>query len=317
MASRVDFNDGADLLKKQGRQSETKGQDAGASSFLLQHAGDNEGGVMSPDTISRITPTGVETLPINHPDRVRPKFDFGKGWKHLRILVKDKDRTDELFGVLDSMPWRAVGEEAAAFLATDRGKHIYQTEPYLPDILDDHARLRQMPKGSFADIYCNFMESEGLTAAGLIEEANVYRKDSAILEDGIEWYNNRLRDTHDILHVLTGYGRDTLGEQCLLAFLFDQRPSPGHLFLGWLGTLLMKMKLPTKAPVLRAFLQARRNGRLTQRIVEQPILDLLPLPIEEVRRRLNILEPTTYHQALDIWEGEGVDPHALLGRQPA
>ena len=59
------------------------------------------------------------------------------------------------------------------------------------------------------------------------------------------------------------------------------------------------------------------SDRLTQRIVEQPILDLLPLPIEEVRRRLNILEPTTYHQALNIWEGEGVNPHALLGQQPA
>ena len=77
----------------------------------------------------------------------------------------------------------------------------------------------------------------------------------------------------------------------------------------------MKAKLKTKAPVLRALLQARRHGRLTQRIVEQPLLELLPLPMEEVRRRLSIREPSYYLQALEIWRSEGIDPHALLGKQ--
>ncbi len=283
--------------------------------FLLRAAGGDEGGTLGPNTIARRTGDGLEVLPIIHPDRRRPRFDFAKAWSHFSILVKDKDRTDELFGVLDALPWRGVGEEAAAFISSDAGQRIYQSEPYLPDILDDHAFLRQMPKGSFAHTYCDFMESEGLTAAGLIEEANVTRKGMVKLRDGVEWYNDRLRDTHDILHVLTGYGRDTLGEQCVLAFLFHQRPSPGHLFLAWAGTLLMKAKLKTKAPVLRALLQARRHGRLTQRIVEQPILELLPLPMEEVRRKLSIPEPTLYLQALEIWRSEGIDPHALLGQQ--
>ncbi|MEP0391355.1 MAG: Coq4 family protein [Erythrobacter sp.] len=293
------------------------GNTGAASAFLLNDTGGTEGGTLPPNVISRVTPNGVENLPIVHNDRRRPQFDFGKALRHLKILVKDKDRTDELFGVLDALPWRGVGEAAAEFLSTDLGRKIYQSEPYLPAILDDHETLQKMPKGSFADVYCNFMEAEGLSAAGLIEEANVYRKDLVKLEDGVEWYNDRLRDTHDILHVLTGYGRDTLGEQSLLAFLFDQRPSPGHLFLGWLGTVLMKAKLKTKAPFFRAFLQARRDGRLTQRIVEQPILELLPLPMDEVRRKLNIPEPTKYLKVLDIWRSEGIDPHALLGKQNA
>lgn len=273
---------------------------------------------LGPDQLVRRMADGrIDIRPAIHPDRQRPRLDFAKAWKHFSILVKDKDRTDELFGVLDALPWRGVGEEAAAFLATDAGRAIYQSEPYLPDILDDHAYLRQMPKGSFADTYCDFMEREGLTAAGLIEEANVTRQGAVKLHDGVEWYNERLRDTHDILHVLTGYGRDTLGEQCVLAFLFHQRPSPGHLFLAWAGTLLMKAKLRTKAPVLRALLQARRHGRLTQRIVEQPILELLPLPMEEVRRRLSIPEPGYYLEALEVWRSEGVDPHTLLGKQNA
>ena len=30
---------------------------------------------------------------------------------------------------------------------------------------------------------------------------------------------DRLRDIHDLQHVMTGYGRDTLGELCLLSFM--------------------------------------------------------------------------------------------------
>ena len=81
--------------------------------------------------------------------------------------------------------------------------------------------------------------------------------------------------------------------------------------------LLMKAKLRTKAPFFRAYLQARRDGQVTQRLAEQPIRELLPLPLEEVRRRLNIPEPTKYLKVLEIWRSEGINPHALLGKQDA
>jgi ubiquinone biosynthesis protein COQ4 len=159
------------------------------------------------------------------------------------------------------------------------------------------------------------MESEGLSAAGMVEASGDTRNGLPMLPDGVEWYGDRLRDTHDILHILTGYGRDPLGEQCVLAYLYHQRPSPGHLAVAWAGTLLMKLKLKSRAPVLRALLEARRHGKLTQRIVEQPIRELLPLPLTEVRRRLNVREPRRYRQVLDTWRAEGIDPHAFLARQ--
>lgn len=282
-------------------------------SFLLREGGGDEGGTVGPNTIARRTSKGVEVLPIIHPERQRPRFDFAKALRHFRVIVKDKERTDEVFGYFDALPWRDVGDVAAAFLNTDTGRAIYQDEPFLPDMLDDHATLRSMPEGSFAQAYCDFMEAEGLTAYGIVEEANVTRKGVTRIDDGVEWYNDRLRDVHDIIHVLTGYGRDTLGEQCLFVWQSHQRPCPGRLSISWIAMLLMKAKLRTKAPFFRAYLQARRDGQLTQRLAEQPIRDLLPLPLEEVRRRLNIPEPTKYLRVLEIWRSEGVDPHALLG----
>lgn len=287
------------------------------SPFLLRQAGGDEGGTLGPGTIARMVEGQLETLPITHPDRVRPKFDFLKAWRHFSVIVKDKERTDEIFGYFDALPWRDVGEAAAAFLATDLGRQIYQSEPFLPDILDDHATLRLMPKGSFADAYCNFMVAEGLTAYGIVKESEVTRKGVVRIDDGVEWYNDRLRDVHDIIHVLTGYGRDTLGEQCLFVWQSHQRPCPGRLSISWIAMLLMKAKLKTKAPFFRAYLQARRDGRITKRLAEQPIRELLPLPLDEVRSKLNIPQPTKYLKVLEIWRSEGIDPHALLGAQDA
>ena len=286
-----------------------------AKSFLLREGGNDEGGTLGPDVLVREIDGRVEIKPVMHPERERPKLQPYQAWVHFSRVLKDKEQTDELIGVFDTLPWRGVGDAARDFLMTEHGRAIYRAEPYLPEIFDDHESLRKTPKGSFAHAYCDFMEHEGLTAAGLVEASGDTRNGMERLEDGVEWYGDRLRDTHDILHILTGYGRDTLGEQCVLAFLYHQRPSPGHLFVAWAGTLLMKVKLRTRAPILGALLEARRHGRLTQRIVEQSILDLLPMPLEEVRAKLNIEPPTQYHAVLNTFAKEGIDPHAFLAKK--
>lgn len=256
----------------------------------------------------------VTILPLVHPDRQRPKWHFVKAWRHFSNVRKDKEQTDQIIGIFDALPWRAAAEAASSFLTSSKGQHIYQNEAYLPDILDDHVALRKTPKGSFAHAYCDFMEREGLTAAGLVAATGNDRNGQPLLRDGVEWYNDRLRDTHDILHVLTGYGRDPLGEQCLLAYLFHQRPSPGHLAVSTAGTLLMKVQLNTKAPILRAIVEAHRHGRLCPRIVEQSIRQILPMPLVEVRERFKVPEPLWYKKVHDVWKSEGVDPHAFLAK---
>src|SRR3546814_15517412 len=79
------------------------------------------------------------------------------------------------------------------------------------------------------------MEREGLTEQGLVDESLKFRRGKPSHDDMLELYGNRLRDTHDLFHILTGYGRDALGEQCVLAFSYSQTPSWGPLFLAWAG----------------------------------------------------------------------------------
>mgnify|MGYP000994277129 FL=1 len=130
-------------------------------------------------------------------------------------------------------------------------------------------------------------------------------------DDQVTWYFNRMRDTHDLLHILTGFGRDALGEQCVLAFTYSQQPSPAHLFLGYAGGLEIR-KHPVKVPVFRSVREAQKMGKACPRLVEMSITELLPLPIEEVRRRLNITAPRFYNQAHAMWRAQGVDPYDLM-----
>lgn len=255
-----------------------------------------------------------DQLPLVHPDRERPRFNLLKAYRHFRIFKQDKERTSEVFHVFDAMPWATVSERTRKFLATSEGQRIYRSEPYLPDILDDHAALRRLPKGSLAHDYCDYMEAEGLSAAGLVHEFEVFRGDRPRLNDRVEWYNDRLRDTHDLLHLLTGLGRDTLGEQCLLTFIFKQRPSIGHLTVGYLGALLALHQDKTGAPIWRAVRETRKLGKKSGRIAERSVLDLLAMTIEEARASLNITPARYYHEVIRIWRDEGIDPYNVLAK---
>jgi ubiquinone biosynthesis protein COQ4 len=187
----------------------------------------------------------------------------------------------------------------------------------LPAILDDHAALRRTPAGSLAHAYCDFMEREGLSAQGLVDEFDLFARDKPKFHDQFLWYMNRGRDVHDLLHVLTGYGRDGLGEACVLAFTYSQQPSPAHLFIGYLAGLNMKKSVKSGAPVLRAVREGQKLGKACPRLIEQSITDLLPLPLDDVRHRLNITPARQYQRAHAVWKSIGVDPYDMLGKQSA
>lgn len=256
-----------------------------------------------------------ELIPLEHRDR-RPKhFQLRKAWHHFKTFRQNKEKTSEIFHMFECLPWVGVDEAARRFLATPRGQAIYASEPFLPDLLDDHDALRRMPKGTLAHEYADYMETEGLSAAGLVAEFDDFRGDRPRVNDRIEWYIDRLRDTHDILHILTGFGRDTLGEQCLGAFVSKQRESVGHIVLGFGGALVIRKDVKTEAPVLRAVWEARQLGKITPRIGEESILELLAMPTAAVRQRLNIRDPYFYNECLRIWrEDEGIDPQQVLAK---
>jgi len=244
------------------------------------------------------------------------RYDFPKAWRHFKALIKDKEATREVFPIFEALPWRGAYAAARAFLMSERGQAIRKSEPSLVAILDDHPALRRLPKGSLGQVYCDFMEREGLSAQGLVDELAEYRSADYQINDQVAWYINRLRDTHDLLHVLTGFGRDALGEQCVLAFTYSQQPALAHLFLGYAGAMEIKKRVNSSAPVLRAVREAQRLGKACPRLIELPIRELLAMPLAAARARLGITPARRYAEAHRIWRSKGIDPHSLISPEP-
>lgn len=264
--------------------------------------------VLAPDYSNMFAADGTV---LRHPDRPEPRYRPLRAVRNFQALMKDKEDTSLVFKIFESLPSGSFMTRARDLCLSERGEMLRKTEPALPEILDDHAALRRTPKGSLAHAYCDFMEAEGLTAAGLVAEAE--RLGRAKFPDLLQWFMERSRDTHDLFHVLTGYGRDALGEQCVLLFTHGQSPSQGHLLIGYAGAAnIKKMVKDSKAPVIGAVREAHRTGKGAPSLMAQPIREILAQPIDDVRKGLRIPQPQLYLECHRIWREEGIDPYDLL-----
>ncbi len=249
--------------------------------------------------------------PFIHPDRPIPRRRPLKAWRHMQQLIADKEDTAQVFHIIEALNGKSNRKDFARFMQSKTGPGLLKKRTFLPDILDDHTPLKSLPKGSVGRTYVEFMEREGLTAHGLVDESLQQRAHHTKYDDDLLWYSDRLRDTHDMYHVLTGYGRDALGEDALLGYTHSQHGGLGVSFIAFMGNRQIAKEAPKEARVKDVLAEGRRNGKAAKRIVEQDIVALLDQPLDEVRERLNIKKPVLYREALDVFKHYEQDPQLV------
>lgn len=250
----------------------------------------------------------THAVPFIHPDRPKPKRRPIKAWRHMQRLIADKEDTEQVFHIIEALNGDSTRRDFLRFIKSEAGRELLEKRIFLPDILDDHIPLWDLPEGTVGRTYVTFMEREGLTAHGLVEESLNNRKHGESFDDDLLWYMNRLRDTHDMYHILTGYGRDALGEAALLGYTHSQHGGLGVSFIAYMGQREIAKVAPREARVKDVLAEARRNGKAAKRIIEQDIISLLEKPLDEVRAELNIAPPTLYYKALDVFAAAGHEP---------
>ena len=243
-----------------------------------------------------------------HPDRVQPRFRPFKAWSHMQKLLENKEDTEQVFHIIEALNGRAQVSNLANFADSEAGKTLLLRKEYLPPLLDDHAWIRDLPEGTVGRAYIDFMEREGLSAQGLVDESEKMRlrRGDVEYDDDLKWYGNRLRDTHDLFHVLTGYGRDALGEACVLGFTYSQNPGLGVIFIAFMAARQLNKHLPKEAHIMDCLWEAKRNGKAASRIIREDIIALLHEPLEDARKRLNIARPAAYLHALKVCADAGI-----------
>ncbi|GAB5455150.1 MAG: hypothetical protein Hens2KO_13790 [Henriciella sp.] len=249
--------------------------------------------------------------PFIHPDRPIPRRRPLKAWRHMQQLIADKEDTAQVFHIIEALNGKSNRKDFARFMQSKTGPGLLKKRTFLPDILDDHTPLKSLPKGSVGRTYVEFMEREGLTAHGLVDESLQQRAHHTKYDDDLLWYSDRLRDTHDMYHVLTGYGRDALGEDALLGYTHSQHGGLGVSFIAFMGNRQIAKEAPKEARVKDVLAEGRRNGKAAKRIIEQDIVALLDQPLDEVRERLNIKKPVLYREALEVFKHYEQDPQLV------
>lgn len=213
----------------------------------------------------------------------------------LRGLVADKDDTRQVFEIMNALSGRSPEWGYNRLLQTPEwGAQAYRRVE-LAERLQNRAWLEQFAPGTVGAAYRDFIDAERFSAYGLADESRKVPDSEMEAAHPRAWYARRLRDIHDIWHVLTGYQADALGEACLVAFSLPQTRSAGFGLIAS-GIAVQFMRARTGYPCARAVFQAWRDGRRAAWLPGEDYERLFAEPLHVARRRLKIPTPTIYQR---------------------
>jgi ubiquinone biosynthesis protein COQ4 len=219
------------------------------------------------------------------------RIDVVHALRSLRRLLADKEDTRQVFEIMRALNGRATARNYHRLLATPEGGRIaFERREFAERLMDD-AWLDGLPAGSVGAAYRDFIRAEQLSAAGLAEVSRegVARVDAP---HPYAWMGRRTRDVHDIWHILTGYGRDGLGEACLVGFSFAQIRGLGWALIG-LGAA-SRARRARGYPMVKAMWEGYRRGRAAKWLLGEDYEALMAEPLEAARRRLGLSRPAVY-----------------------
>jgi ubiquinone biosynthesis protein COQ4 len=227
--------------------------------------------------------------------RMRDTFNLQplRALRAVRRLLADKEDTAQVFEIMRALSGKAIPNGYRRLLSTPEGGRIAYERDEFAERLSDPAWLEQFGPGTVGAAYRDFIAPRGLSAAGLAEESRKVREGDVDAAHPLAWYARRMRDVHDVWHVLTGYGTDALGEVCVVAFSHAQTRSLGFAVIALAGARHLQKAAPN-LPYGKAVREAWRNGRAAAWLPAVDYPALFALPLDEARRTLKIAPNTAY-----------------------
>lgn len=227
--------------------------------------------------------------------RIRPI----KAVRSMRALIANPDATGEVFKIIEALKGGSLARAVERMRQCESGRGLLAARPCLNDILGAREQLAAMPEGSLGRAYLDFVSTQQLSADGLVAASEEAPR-NAYLDADEQWMASRLRDIHDLQHVLTGYGRDELGELCLLAFMTTQTYNRGISFIVFVGRRQFRRQLPD-LPVDACVEEGRCIASAAAWLPAIRWEERLAEPLERLRAELGLQPPRQYARAHDCW----------------
>ena len=208
-------------------------------------------------------------------------------------MLKNKEATYEVYRMTAGLDGGNYETGFQDFKNSPIGKKVLEEKIDLIDTLSNTEYLASLPEGSLGRAYLDFITSEGLTAQGFQDEMDMSgeRFDEAGVER--QRYLYRMRHTHDLQHVLTGYGRDLVGELSLLNFSQGRFHSWGISLLIFVGRFKARKDFAGFNSDT-CINEGKKLGQQVTNFTHVDWEDLLTKPLDEAREYLNIGKPTEY-----------------------
>jgi len=149
--------------------------------------------------------TSEPTLPANASAVTRLRLSL----RALKVLADDPGNTYYDTLVNACLDGETYARLARAWRETAAGRRLLDERPTLQGRDLDLEALAAMPEGSLGHTFVRYFRDNGITP---------FATTFPIATD-VDYLSKRYRETHDLFHVLTGYGTDEPGEMELQAFV--------------------------------------------------------------------------------------------------
>ena len=195
--------------------------------------------------------------------------------------------TNNVFDISDKLRDSTQMEECLAYMKQDQATSAMLAERYMgPDF--DLEKLSKMPKGSLGWTYAKVM-----TACNY--KPDFYRLRS--VESDADYVINRVRKTHDLHHIMTGFSFDDFGENGVISVTVAQLAYPGFMLIDIISLMLSffagKDELGIDIEYLFDLISAGiKMGRKAKPLFPVKWEEVFERPLEELREELNI-QPVT------------------------
>ena len=199
----------------------------------------------------------------------------------LAAFLKKPSELDSVFGVVSSLQDSPLATQMQRHLLADPAMAALVAEQWRP-VPVDIGLLANLPEGSLGRTYAEQLQRLGLTPESLIDPKPITTPE--------EYLTHRLRETHDIVHVLTGFGIDGPGELGLQAFNLAQLRSPLAVLLIFGGLLSALQDDKPLEPLLNALARGFELGLKARCLITFKLEEGWERPLADWRRELGLPE---------------------------
>jgi ubiquinone biosynthesis protein COQ4 len=199
----------------------------------------------------------------------------------VRLLLNPRD-TQQVFVLAAAVDRPRLHLLLAQLRARPEGRALLAKRPSIDSKSVDLARLRALPPDTLGGAYARMLERERL-------DPDLFQP-PPLLSPELSYVAQRVRQTHDIWHVVTGLSTSIADEIALQAFTNAQLHNHTSRLIVTFGALFYGVRYPDLREHVRAF---RRVGSGCAFLLTVYWEELWELPLDRVRAQLGVLLPLT------------------------